>query len=137
MLWRPSRDLNPDEQFWRLSCGQLHQRAINLVGDTGFEPVNDGFKTRCLRPDLANPLLYLVEYPGIEPGVPLGAGDLQSPASPLMLLLRNLYHSPGWVEPNHIVHVMFSRVSNKAYCHHHHSSAFYSGYVCPVCFITN
>ena len=29
----------------------------------------------------------LVEYPGIEPGVP-AAPDLQSSASPLMLLLR-------------------------------------------------
>jgi len=28
-----------------------------------------------------------VEHPGIEPGVP-EAGDLQSPASPLMLLLQ-------------------------------------------------
>ena len=29
----------------------------------------------------------MVEHPGIEPGVP-EAGDLQSPASPLMLLLH-------------------------------------------------
>ncbi len=29
--------------------------TIELAGDTGFEPVNDGFKDHCLRPDLANP----------------------------------------------------------------------------------
>ena len=29
-----------------------------MAGGTGFEPVNDDFKDRCLRPDLANPQLY-------------------------------------------------------------------------------
>ena len=28
---------------------------LKLAGGTGFEPVNDDFKDRCLRPDLANP----------------------------------------------------------------------------------
>ena len=30
--------------------------TLPLVGDTGFEPVNGGFKIHCLRPNLANPL---------------------------------------------------------------------------------
>ena len=45
------------------------------------------FKSGAIDPSTTLP--YLVEYPGIEPGVP-EAADLQSTASPLMLLLRIL-----------------------------------------------
>ncbi len=46
----------------------LNERGIKLAGDTGFEPVNAGIKTRCLRPNLANPqqILYLATRERIE-----------------------------------------------------------------------
>ena len=53
-------------------------------------------KGRCPRP-LDDGSLYLVENTGIEPVVPK-APDLQSSASPLMLLLQNLAVSTG-IEP--------------------------------------
>ena len=36
-------------------CKIVAVSILKLAGDTGFEPVNDDFKDRCLRPDLANP----------------------------------------------------------------------------------
>jgi hypothetical protein len=50
--------------------------------------LNDGLANRCINLSANSP--NLVEYPGIEPGVPLKTADLQSTASPLMLLLQNL-----------------------------------------------
>jgi len=56
--------------------------VLVLVGDIGFEPMNDGFKTRCLWPNLANPHL-MVQSTGIEPV----SSDFQSGA--ITILAQN------------------------------------------------
>ena len=68
----------------------LHHRPINLAEAVRFEltdPFEPAvFKTAAISRTLPR-FLNLVEYPGIEPGMSKTA-DLQSTASPLMLLLH-------------------------------------------------
>ena len=66
--WRTSRDSNPDEQFWRLSC--CHYIRDTLFGSPGKARTSDiGINSAAQLPTVL-PRNKMVEEDGIEPTSP-------------------------------------------------------------------